>query len=128
MGEKEMNGHKHEYECKRCLFLCIQGSQFEDSGRRVDQEEIRRLQALVKTQSQQVEAFRREIDLLTRKGGNVLPPGHALLPPFAPMPSPMQHISARKPGQGHSSKYFKAQNSGIRQEGNQQNLKKHLNK
>ncbi|XP_049909716.1 E3 ubiquitin/ISG15 ligase TRIM25-like [Epinephelus moara] len=43
-----------------------EGRQFQDYRRRVDQEEIQRLQELVKTQSQQAEALRREIGALSR--------------------------------------------------------------
>ncbi|KAK2818850.1 hypothetical protein Q5P01_024411 [Channa striata] len=75
--------------------------QFEDYRRVVDQKEIWKLQDLVKTQSQQIEGLRREITLLSHKGGNVLPPGHALLPPLAPLPTPIDHINAIKQGQGH---------------------------
>ncbi|KAM8827411.1 cilia- and flagella-associated protein 44 isoform 2-T2 [Spinachia spinachia] len=60
---------------------------FEDSRRRVDEEEIQRLQGLVKKQSQQAKALRREIVLLSRQGGQVLPPGRAPLPPLPPLPT-----------------------------------------
>ncbi|XP_037341186.2 cilia- and flagella-associated protein 44 [Pungitius pungitius] len=63
------------------------GSTFEYSRRRVDKEEIRRLQGLVKSQSQQAEALRREIVLLSRQGGHVLPPGWAPLPPLPRLPT-----------------------------------------
>ncbi|XP_069562406.1 cilia- and flagella-associated protein 44 [Brachyistius frenatus] len=53
--------------------------QFQDYKRRVDQEEIWKLQELAHTQSQQAEALRREIRLLSRKGGHVLPPDVAQL-------------------------------------------------
>ncbi|XP_041816587.1 cilia- and flagella-associated protein 44 [Chelmon rostratus] len=49
--------------------------QFQDDRRRKkDQKVIQRLQEQAKTQSQQAEAFKREIALLSRKGGHVLPP------------------------------------------------------
>uniref|UniRef100_A0A4W6E917 Uncharacterized protein n=1 Tax=Lates calcarifer TaxID=8187 RepID=A0A4W6E917_LATCA len=86
------------------------GRQFQDYRRRMDQEEIRRLQALVKTQSQQAEALRREIGLLSRKGGHVLPPSYAPLPPLAPLPTPAD----RKQGPARPSKLLKAQNSPSR--------------
>ncbi|XP_040053049.2 cilia- and flagella-associated protein 44 [Gasterosteus aculeatus] len=60
---------------------------FEDSRRRVDKEDIRKLQVLVRSQSQQAEALRREIVLLSRQGGHVLPPGRAPLPPLARLPT-----------------------------------------
>lgn len=69
------------------LFVCIQGRPFQDYRRRVDQEEIPRLQELVKTQSQQAEALSREISLLSCKGGHILPPDHAPLPPLTPLPT-----------------------------------------
>ncbi|XP_044029955.1 cilia- and flagella-associated protein 44 [Siniperca chuatsi] len=69
------------------------GRQFKDYRRRVDQEEIRRLQELVKTQSQQAEALRREIGLLSRKGGHVLPP-------LAPLHTPKNRTYTSKQGPG----------------------------
>ncbi|XP_031711807.1 cilia- and flagella-associated protein 44 isoform X2 [Anarrhichthys ocellatus] len=68
----------------------LDGRQFQDNRSRVDQEEVLRLQVLVKTQSQQTGALRREIALLSRQGGHVLPPGRAplpSLPPLAPLPT-----------------------------------------
>ena len=47
-----------------------------------EEEEALRLQQLAKAQAQQAEALRREIAVLSRKGGHILPPaGHAPLPP-----------------------------------------------
>ncbi|KAM9323043.1 cilia- and flagella-associated protein 44 [Pholidichthys leucotaenia] len=62
--------------------------QFQDYRRHEVQEEIRRLKQLVKTQSQQAEALRGEITLLSSKWGHVLPPNPARLPPLAPPPTP----------------------------------------
>ncbi|XP_047426661.1 cilia- and flagella-associated protein 44-like [Mugil cephalus] len=67
--------------------------QFQDYRRRVDQEDIRRLQELVKTQAHQAEALKREISLLSSKGGHVLPPDQARLAPLAPLPTPTGNIS-----------------------------------
>uniref|UniRef100_A0A3B4ZF86 Cortactin-binding protein-2 N-terminal domain-containing protein n=1 Tax=Stegastes partitus TaxID=144197 RepID=A0A3B4ZF86_9TELE len=60
---------------------------FQDYRRHVDREDVRRLQELVKTQSQQAEALRREISLLSCKGGHVLPPDQTRLPPLLIHPS-----------------------------------------
>ncbi|XP_033502384.2 cilia- and flagella-associated protein 44 isoform X1 [Epinephelus lanceolatus] len=87
------------------------GRQFQDYRRRVDQEEIRRLQELVKTQSQQAEALRREIGALSRKGGHVLPPCQAPLPPLPPLPSPIGYTHTSKQGPGYPSEQLKAQKS-----------------
>ncbi|KAM7369353.1 hypothetical protein PAMP_013627 [Pampus punctatissimus] len=64
------------------------GRQLQDFSRCADQEDIRRFQNLVKTQSHQLEALRREISLLSRKGGHILPPGQAPLPQLAPLSTP----------------------------------------
>ncbi|XP_028274026.1 cilia- and flagella-associated protein 44 [Parambassis ranga] len=62
--------------------------EFQDYRSRVDEEAIQKLQELVKTQSQQAKALRTEISLLSSKGGHVLPPDQARLPPLAPLPTP----------------------------------------
>lgn len=67
------------------FFQTTHGALFQDHRRRVDQEEIRRLQTLVKKQADQAEAIRREIYFLSRKGGHVVPPAQATLPPLAPV-------------------------------------------
>ncbi|XP_042365640.1 cilia- and flagella-associated protein 44 [Plectropomus leopardus] len=108
LDQKRELEHKLNTRQKR-----VDGS-FQDYRRRVDQEDIRRLQALVKTQSQQAEALRREIALLSRKGGHVLPPCQAPLPPIAPLPTPTGCTS--KPRPGRSYKQLKAQNSPSRLE------------
>ncbi|KAK5851669.1 hypothetical protein PBY51_023206 [Eleginops maclovinus] len=76
------------------------GIKSQDYRRGKDQAEIRRLQGLVKTQSQQAEALRREIGLLSHKGGHVLPPAQARLPPIAPLPNPTGRTktSTERPG------------------------------
>ncbi|XP_051813632.1 cilia- and flagella-associated protein 44-like isoform X5 [Acanthochromis polyacanthus] len=48
-------------------------------SRRETQEDIQRLEETVKRQSQQQRALRREIDLLSRKGGHISPPTRAQL-------------------------------------------------
>ncbi|KAM6975484.1 cilia- and flagella-associated protein 44-like [Tautogolabrus adspersus] len=64
------------------------GRQFQDDRRRVVQEDIQRLKDLVKTQSQEAEALRREIFLLSHQGGHALPPGQDPLPSLDPFPIP----------------------------------------
>ncbi|KAK9532789.1 hypothetical protein VZT92_010157 [Zoarces viviparus] len=111
------------------------GRQFQDNRRRVDQEEILRLHALVKTQSQQTEALRREIALLSRQGGHVLPPlaplptlrgrthtgfvsrkgGHVLPADHAPLP-PLTPLSATPtPANEDQQEQLKVQKSPSRQ-------------
>ncbi|XP_053196505.1 cilia- and flagella-associated protein 44 [Scomber japonicus] len=86
------------------------GRQLQEFSRCVDQEEMWRLQEFVKAQSQQIEAFSREIGLLSRKGGHVLPTGQAPLPPLAPLSTPQSTPTVSKP--------VKAQKSPSRQEVN----------
>ncbi|KAM6977661.1 cilia- and flagella-associated protein 44 [Aplochiton taeniatus] len=57
------------------------GAQFH-GRRRADEEEQRRLQELVESQAQEAEALRKEIFLLSRKGGHMLPPSQPPLPPL----------------------------------------------
>ncbi|XP_041825763.1 cilia- and flagella-associated protein 44 isoform X2 [Melanotaenia boesemani] len=64
--------------------------------RRMDQEEIPKLQKLVKRQSQNIEALKREICLLSYQGGHVLPPSHRRLPPITRLPTPMSDIDVGK--------------------------------
>ncbi|XP_035523595.1 cilia- and flagella-associated protein 44-like [Morone saxatilis] len=107
---------KKELECKLNARQKKMGRQFLDYRRRLDQAEIRRLQELVKTQSQQAEALRKEICLLSRKGGHVLPPGYGPPPRLAPLPTPTDCTHAGKREPGRPSKQLKAQNSPSRQE------------
>ena len=72
----------------RCVFVCIQGGSYQDARRREDQEAIRRLREQVKERSQEAEALRTQIDLLSRQGGHVLPP----------LPTPSRGSHARKEG------------------------------
>ncbi|KAF1377233.1 hypothetical protein PFLUV_G00198560 [Perca fluviatilis] len=94
------------------------GKQFQDYRRRADQEEIQRLQGLVKIQAQQAEALRREIGLLSRKGVHVLPPNQAPKPLLAPMPTPTCHTHTRRQGPRRPSKPLKAHNSASKQGAN----------
>ncbi|KAF3702324.1 Cilia- and flagella-associated protein 44 [Channa argus] len=89
--------------------------QFEDYRRLVDQKEIWRLQNLVKTQSQQADALKREIVLLSFKGGHVLPLGQAPVPPLAPLPTPT-NINTIK--QQRLFKYLKARGAPSEQGSN----------
>uniref|UniRef100_A0A3B4GGM2 Uncharacterized protein n=1 Tax=Pundamilia nyererei TaxID=303518 RepID=A0A3B4GGM2_9CICH len=76
---------------------CIQGrQQFQDYRRRTDQEAIQNLQDLVIKQSQQAEALRREIHLLSCKGGHMLPPDQTRLPPLSPLRTPIGSINTGK--------------------------------
>ncbi|KAM9735419.1 cilia- and flagella-associated protein 44 [Menidia menidia] len=76
--------------------------QFQDHKRHVDQEAILKLQELVKRQSRQIETLNKEIQLLSSKGGHILPPDHTRLPPISPLPSPMgdMHTGKQRPFQG----------------------------
>ncbi|XP_033981538.1 cilia- and flagella-associated protein 44 isoform X1 [Trematomus bernacchii] len=87
------------------------GNKSQDYRRGVDQVEIQRLQGLVKTQSQQAEALRREIGLLSRKGGHVLPPAQARLPPITPLPNPTGRTKTSTQGPGRLLSQVKAPDS-----------------
>ncbi|TMS08587.1 cilia- and flagella-associated protein 44 [Larimichthys crocea] len=101
---------KRELEHKLNARQNKMGRHFQDYRSRMDQKEIQRLQKLVQIQSQQAEALGREIDVLSRKGGHVLPPGHAPLPPLAPLPTPTDHTHT-----GHPSTQLKRPNSTSRE-------------
>ncbi|XP_067430871.1 cilia- and flagella-associated protein 44 [Thunnus thynnus] len=94
------------------------GRQLQDFSRRADQEEIWRLQEFVKTQSHQIEALSREIDLLSRKGGHVLPTSQPPLPPLAPLSTPQTTPTPSNQDQGRLSKQLKAQKSSSGQGAN----------
>ncbi|KAK7895699.1 hypothetical protein WMY93_021024 [Mugilogobius chulae] len=51
--------------------------QYESTQRRRDQQDIQHLQKVVKSQAEQATVLRKEIQLLSRKGGHILPPGPA---------------------------------------------------
>ncbi|KAL3041321.1 hypothetical protein OYC64_019511 [Pagothenia borchgrevinki] len=87
------------------------GNKSQDYRRGVDQVEIQRLQQLVKTQSQQAEALRREIGLLSRKGGHVLPPAQARLPPITALPNPTGRTKTSTQGPGRLLSQVKAPDS-----------------
>ncbi|KAK1884326.1 Cilia- and flagella-associated protein 44 [Dissostichus eleginoides] len=87
------------------------GNKSQDYRRGVDQAEIQRLQQLVKTQSQQAEVLRREIGLLSRKGGHVLPPAQARLPPITPLPNPTGRTKTSTQGPGRPLSQVKAPDS-----------------
>ncbi|XP_012720586.2 cilia- and flagella-associated protein 44 [Fundulus heteroclitus] len=72
--------------------------QFRDHRRLQDQDAIRRLEELVQKQCQQAEALWKDIDLLSSKGGHVLPHNCAPLAPIAPLPSPTSDMSTEKQG------------------------------
>ncbi|XP_033981560.1 cilia- and flagella-associated protein 44-like [Trematomus bernacchii] len=76
------------------------GNKSQDYRRGVDQVEIQRLKQLVKTESQQAEALRREIGLLSRKGGHVLPPAPAA--PDHPLAQPHRTHQNQHPRTGAS--------------------------
>ncbi|KAM3873982.1 cilia- and flagella-associated protein 44 [Diretmus argenteus] len=71
------------------------GNQFQGHGMQREKEEICRLQEVVETQFQQAEAFRREISILFHKGGQVLPPSQALLPPLPQHLRPANKLGRR---------------------------------
>ncbi|XP_061589187.1 cilia- and flagella-associated protein 44 [Cololabis saira] len=62
-----------------------------------DQESMQRLQELVKKQSLEAQALRREISLLSSKGGHILGGHHIRLPPITPRSSPIGDIHKGKP-------------------------------
>ncbi|CAJ1071125.1 cilia- and flagella-associated protein 44 [Xyrichtys novacula] len=79
------------------------GRQFMDHNRHVVQEDIQRLKDMVKMQTQEAEALKREICLLSHQGGHILPPGQHSLPPLDPLrthkPRHNKSYSARDRGQ-----------------------------
>uniref|UniRef100_A0A665W8Y5 Uncharacterized protein n=1 Tax=Echeneis naucrates TaxID=173247 RepID=A0A665W8Y5_ECHNA len=81
LSKTNLFNQKREMELKLKARQKKMGRQFQDNRRCVDQEDIRRLKILVKTQSQKAVALRREISLLSCKGGHILPPIQATLPP-----------------------------------------------
>lgn len=56
------------------------GSEFQ-GNRKTDVEERQRLIELVQIQSQEIEALKAEICVLSRKGGHVMPPPRTVAPP-----------------------------------------------
>lgn len=58
----------------------LQGGEFQ-GNRQADFQERQRLIQLVQLQSQEIDALKEEIGLLSRKGGHILPPSHAPIPP-----------------------------------------------
>ncbi|XP_062269281.1 cilia- and flagella-associated protein 44 [Platichthys flesus] len=69
----------------------IQFRQFQGAKRRSILESIDSLQEVVRRQSGQAEALRRDINVLSHKGGPVSPPGHSQLP--TPPPSTRTRLS-----------------------------------
>ncbi|XP_053266653.1 cilia- and flagella-associated protein 44 [Pleuronectes platessa] len=69
----------------------IQFRQFQGAKRRNILESIGSLQEVVRRQSSQAESLRRDIDVLSHKGGPVSPPGHSQLP--TPPPSTRTRLS-----------------------------------
>ncbi|KAK1884213.1 G polyprotein [Dissostichus eleginoides] len=103
---KHWSFKNHKVEC-----VCSYPGKSQDYRRGVDQAEIQRLQGLVKTPSQQAEALRREIGLLSRKGGHVLPPAQARLPPITPLPNPTGRTKTSTQGPGRPLSQVKAPDS-----------------
>lgn len=69
-----------------CVVCVCQGTQFQ--GRRhAEEDERQRLYQLVQSQAQEANALRQEINILSRKGGHILPPSQAPLPPLPDAPS-----------------------------------------
>ncbi|XP_034565559.1 cilia- and flagella-associated protein 44 [Notolabrus celidotus] len=75
---------KKELENKLKARQKTMGSQFQDYRRRVIQGDIQWFKNVLKVQSQQAEALRREIFLLSRKGGSGLSSNQDWLPPLDP--------------------------------------------
>ena len=84
--------------------MFTQPRQFQDARRREDQEEIRKLKILRKTQLQQAEALRRELDFLSHKGGYILPHVQAPLPPIGRSSTAIAHTHICKQGPGRPAK------------------------
>ena len=57
----------------------LQGGEFQ-GNRKADFQERQRLIQLVQLQSQEIDALKEEIGLLSRKGGHILPPSQAPVP------------------------------------------------
>ncbi|XP_029614593.1 cilia- and flagella-associated protein 44 isoform X1 [Salmo trutta] len=77
---------KKEMEDKLNTRQSKMGTQFQ--GRRhAEEDERRRLYQLVQSQAQEANALRQEINILSRKGGHILPPSQAPLPPLPDAPS-----------------------------------------
>ncbi|XP_064878214.1 cilia- and flagella-associated protein 44 [Oncorhynchus nerka] len=77
---------KKEMEDKLNTRQSRMGTQFQ--GRRhAEEDERRRLYQLVQSQAQEANALRQEINILSRKGGHILPPSQAPLPPLPKAPS-----------------------------------------
>ncbi|XP_066534174.1 cilia- and flagella-associated protein 44 isoform X2 [Hoplias malabaricus] len=55
-----------------------------------DEKERQRLQNLIQSQAEEMEALKQEISALSRKGGHVLPPSHTRLPPIPTTPLTMR--------------------------------------
>ncbi|XP_039856211.1 cilia- and flagella-associated protein 44 isoform X2 [Simochromis diagramma] len=92
-----LNEQKKELQLKLSTSQKKMGrQQFQDYRRRTDQEAIQNLQDLVIKQSQQAEALRREIHLLSCKGGHMLPPDQTRLPPLSPLRTPIGSINTGK--------------------------------
>lgn len=53
--------------------LLLQGGEFR-GNRKTDLEEQQRLVQLVQLQSQEIDALKNEISVLSRKGGHIMPP------------------------------------------------------
>ncbi|CDQ70160.1 unnamed protein product [Oncorhynchus mykiss] len=77
---------KKEMEDKLNTRQSRMGTQFQ--GRRhAEEDERQRLYQLVQSQAQEANALRQEINILSRKGGHILPPSQAPLPPLPDAPS-----------------------------------------
>ncbi|XP_074546967.1 cilia- and flagella-associated protein 44 [Halichoeres trimaculatus] len=74
---------KRELENKLKAKQKNMGGQFQDYRRRLVQEDIQRFKDVVKRQSQQAEALRREIFFLSHQG-SILPPPQDQLPTYSP--------------------------------------------
>ncbi|XP_034144335.1 cilia- and flagella-associated protein 44 isoform X2 [Esox lucius] len=68
-------------------------------------EERQRLNKLVQSQAQEAEALRQEISILSRKGGNILPPSQTRLPPVSAALA--SHRSTTRPNSQRLNRHFK---------------------
>ncbi|KAJ8002958.1 hypothetical protein DPEC_G00164360 [Dallia pectoralis] len=89
---------KKELEDKLNTIQSKKGAQFQGSPQAKEEKERQRLHKLVQSQAQEVEALRQEINILSRKGGNIQPPSQAPMSSlYARRCPPLPRLSAKRP-------------------------------